>query len=162
MTIMDTLTFLDALKPGDKVAIRTRDVGGLSKHEKGYIGWNVESISAKRTKIVVTRQKKVDGKVVGTESMVFNARGENVEGTSWSRHVYKLEPITEEIMNSIMHDSCVIKSRKALGHALEHLETAQHMFKEVRALSEADLKLLSDAAYTIVGVLASNKIEPKR
>jgi hypothetical protein len=134
---MSDSNFLDALKPGDKVAVKSRRLDAFGRNT-GYRIYTVEKISAKRTKF--SCQGSGDN-----ISLDFDKHGGHRTGSgAWSTYLH-MEPVTEETLTSIKRDTAVIKAR-VLASKLEtalvkfHREENPDMFK-VENFLEASEKL---------------------
>jgi hypothetical protein len=116
----DYKKFVDSLKPGDKVATRTRPLGS-GPYNYGYQIHVVKKITPSRTKITTTCPDSIE--------WTFDKNGNCKTGERWSVKIFYLEPVTAEVMESIRIDTIRIRADNRKWRLIKKLE-------EVRGLTD--------------------------
>jgi hypothetical protein len=115
--------FVDGLKPGDKVASRTRRLGsGPYNRDFGYQIHVVKRISPSRAKIVTLCPDSTE--------WTFGKEGSCKTGKGWSAEYFYLEPVTAEITESIRVDTIRIKADNRKWRLIKKIEEVRDSFTE--------------------------------
>jgi hypothetical protein len=115
MIYMSEKTFLDALKPGDKVAVKDRALNSFAR-DFGYRIYTVVKISPKRTKFSC---QNVAGETV--DFVDFDKHGSHRTGSGFHSHYFDMEPVTEETYASIKRDTALIEAKRLASGLEGHL-----------------------------------------
>jgi len=116
MDFSERKKFLDCLKPGDKVAAKTRQLGyGPHSRDYGYQIHTVKRITPTRAKIVT----------LCPDSTEWNW---GKKGSGWSLSF--LEPVTAEVTKSIRIDTIRIKADNRKWRLIKKIEEIRNSFTE--------------------------------
>jgi len=120
--MVDRSNWLDSLKEGEQVASKTRRLGGIG-HNYGYKVFRIVKITPKRSRFDVVGPD--------SEQISFDRDGCYVVGSSWSRHVFRLAPLTPEVYEEIKQDTMLIRAENRRYRLTKKLDELRSNFTDM-------------------------------
>ena len=132
----ERMKVINALKVGDKVAVKTRQLSAGFRRDYGYQIHTVKKITPSRTKIVTLNPDSVE--------WTFGKEGSCRVGSGWNSNHFYIEPVTAEVMEQIRLDTITIRADNRKWRLIKKLEEVRDAFHERGEMFHLEFLAASD------------------